>query len=293
MSKTFALGSDASSLDIYLSVDGVATNASFVGYELIDAANVVAFSGVANNPTTGQYAASGVIPALRLSTGVPVQLGEWEIKWNIITSASAYQTATEIFNVNPINIQIGFNPSTDNTETIYDAVRLDIGDSSAQFFDDAFLARVLTKAVRRLNRVLGLSSSDRPKGIGGTYGGDRLKISSIVANTDSGTISPENDEIYDLVILQMEVIILGSETSTLKRLYASQSGPFAAFSNSASQDGISVTNADQVSISISPSRLTSRMSMHKFDFETRQKELDSAIKQYLARMTSNYGKMIW
>lgn len=291
--RVLTLGSAANVLDIYLSVNGVATNATNVGYELIDAADVVSFSGIALNPSTGSYTASGTIPALRLSTGLPVQLGEWEIRWNIITSAGIFQSATEDFFVNAVDLKIGFLDSADVTETIYDAVRLDIGDPEASIFDDGFLSRILIKAVRRLNRALGLSVSDRPKGIPGNFGGQRIKVNPIVANLSAGTITPNNDEIYDLVVLQMEVIILESETSALKRLAASSTGPFASFAGSASQDGISVTNADGVSISISPSRLSSRFDLHKFDVKSRKEELKDAILQYLARMTGSYSKMIY
>ena len=119
--------------------------------------------------------------------------------------------ATEPFIVQDVTISIGFVDSSDVTSTIYDAVRIDIGDPEASIFDDDFLKRVLVKSVRRLNQRLGLSITDRPKGIPGGFGGPRIKVNPIIANVESGTITPNNDEIVDLVIMQMELVILESE----------------------------------------------------------------------------------
>ena len=156
------------------------------------------------------------------------------------------------------------------------------------------MKRVLTKAVRRLNQRLGLSVTERPRGITGTFGGQRLKVSPIIADVDTGTITPNNDEIVDLVIMQMELVILEGEVSSLKRLAASSSsGPYAVLAAGASQDGISVRNADGVTVSIAPSRLIVRADLHKFDVNNRREELEMAIRAFLNRQTGNYGKMIY
>jgi hypothetical protein len=285
--KTLTVGADASSLDIFLSANGIAVSGQYVGFELFDAAGVSAVSGVALNPTLGKYTASGVIPA-------GYQLGTWRVDWDVITAGGSYLTASEPFCVNDATIAIGFVPVSDKTSAIYEAVRIDIGDPEGQVFDDDFLKRVLQKAVRRLNHRLGLSPTDRPKGIPGNFGGPRIKVNPIVADVEAGTITPTNDEICDLVVMQMELIVLEGEVSALKRLAATAaSGPFASMVTSASQDGISVKNADGVTVSISPGRLMVRADLHKFDVKNRREELEMAIRAFLNRMTGNYGKLIY
>jgi hypothetical protein len=139
-----------------------------------------------------------------------------------------------------------------------------------------------------------LSITDRPQGIAGGFGGPRIKVNPIVANVENGSVTPDNDEIFDLIILQMELIILESEISALKRLGATGGGgPFSASAVSASQDGISVTNADGVQVSISPSRLSVRSDLHKFDVKNRRDELEMAVRAFLNRMTGNFGKMVY
>lgn len=293
--KTLTLGGAASSLDIFLSdAGGVAVQANYVGYELVDAANSIVFSGVATNPATGQYAASGVIPALlqTVDPGTSVALGTWKVNWDIITAANTFQSATELFCVQEVTVKIGFETPGSKTFNIYDAVRVDLG-ADDNLFDDGFLGRVTTKAVRRLNHRLGLSATSRPKGIPGNLGATRLKVSPITLDLSAGTITPDNDELCDLVIMQSEVIILESEINALKRLAASGSGPFAASVASASQDGISVQNADGVRVDISGGRLANRVQLYKFSAKTARDELEMAIKTFLGRNTGNFSKLVY
>lgn len=285
--KNLTVGSNLSVLDIFLSTDGNPVNASFVGFELFDAAGASAMSGVATNPATGTYQASGTVPA-------GFQLGTWRVDWDIVTGGGDFQTATEKFCVQSVDVQIGFNPATDKTSEIYDAVRLDIGDPDGNVFDDGYMARILTKAVRRLNHRLGLSPTSRPAGIPGGFGGPRLKVSPIVADLSGGTITPNNDEICDLVVMMMEYIVVSSEVSALKRLAATAtSGPHVDTIASASQDGISVTNADGVTVTISGGRLGSRTQLHKEDLKDKKEQLEMAIKAFLNRNTANFGKCIF
>lgn len=285
--KVLTVGQAASALDIFLAANGSAVSGKYVGFELFDAANVSAVSGVALNPELGHYVGSGLIPA-------GFQLGAWHVDWTIVTLTDNVAEATEPFIVQDVVVSIGFVPPTDDTHPIYDAVRIDIGDPEAVIFDDDFLKRVLVKSVRRLNQRLGLSITDRPKGIPGGFGGPRIKVNPIVANVETGIITPDNDEIFDLIILQMELVILESEISALKRLGAtSGGGPFGSSATSASQDGISVTNADGVQVSISPTRLTVRSDLHKFDVKNRREELERAVTVFLNRMTGNFGKLIY
>jgi len=285
--KVLTIGQAASALDIFLSANGASVSGQYVGFQLFDATDASVVSGVALNPTLGHYVGSGLIPA-------GYQLGTWHVNWTIITLANNLVTASEPFCVQDVTVAIGFVAPEDKTSAIYDAVRIDIGDPDGQIFDDDFLKRVLQKAVRRLNQRLGLSHVDRPKGIPGNFGGPRIKVSPIIADVEAGTITPTNDEICDLVVMQMELIILESEVSALKRLAAtSASGPFATLLSGVSGDGVSVTNADGVQVSISPSRLQVRSDLHKFDVKQRHEALEMAIKAFLNRMTGNFGKMVW
>jgi len=285
--KVLTIGQDSSALDIFLSANGAAVSGQYVGFELFDAANASAVSGVSLNPSLGKYVGSGTIPA-------GFQLGTWRVDWTIVTLSNTLVTATEPFCVQDVNVAVGFVPPGEKYSDIYEAVRLDIGDPEGSIFDDDFMQRNLKKAVRRLNHRLGLSPTNRPKGIPGNFGGPRIKVSPIVADLDAGTITPNNDEICDLVVMQIELIILESEVSALKRLAATAaSGPYASLIGSAAQDGISVKNADGVQVTISPSRLTVRADLHKFDVKNRREELERMIRAFLNRQTGNYGKMIY
>lgn len=279
--KVLTVGQTASALDIYLTANGSAVSGQYVGFQIFDAANASAVSGVALNPELGHYVGSGLIP-------VGFQLGAWHIDWTIITLTNSLAEATEPFVVQDVAISIGFVSPEDDTNPIYDAVRIDIGDPEGLIFDDDFLKRVLVKAVRRLNQRLGLSPTDRPQGIPGGFGGPRIKVNPIIADIEAGTITPDNAEIHDLIVLQMELIILESEISALKRLTAN-----GLFASSVGQDGVSVTNADGVTVSISATRLGFRSDLHKFDVKNRRDELERAISVFLGRMTGNFGKLIY
>jgi hypothetical protein len=282
--KVLTVGADASSLDIFLSANGIAVSGQYVGFQLVDAANVQAASGLALNPELGRYTASGVIPA-------GYQLGLWHVNWDVITAGGSFIEASEPFTVNDATISIGFVPPADKFGNIYDAVRIDIGDPEGAIFDDDFLKRVLIKAVRRLNHMLGLSRTSRPRGVPGNFGGPRLKILQMEVDVEAGTIVPSNDELCDLIILMMEYIIITGETSAMKRLQAS--GPFSASVGSSNKDGIMVRNADGVTIDVSVGRLQTRATLQRLDVETRKAEIEAAIKLFWGRMTGNFGKFIW
>lgn len=182
--------------------------------------------------------------------------------------------------------------ATSITDDIYDAVRIDVGDIDSQVFVDALLQRIFTKAVRRLNQSLGLASVSRPRGIPG-YQSLKSQISPITYNLTAGTISPDNDEIADLIILQMEYIIKKGEVSALKRLNAAYGGVYATLSGNAVNDDVSVTNADGVKVSVGGSRLSNRRQLFELDLETVIDELKEAKKRFMYRMTGNYSKLIY
>ena len=56
--KTLTIGSNLSELDIFLSANGQAINASGISFNVFDAANVLAASGVPTNPDMGHYLGS-------------------------------------------------------------------------------------------------------------------------------------------------------------------------------------------------------------------------------------------
>lgn len=285
--KILTVGQAASNLDIFLTANGVAVSGKYVGFQLFDASNVQAVSGVALNPALGTYTGSGLIPA-------GYQLGSWHVDWTIVTQTDSLALASEPFQVQDLVITIGFVPPTDKTATIYDAVRIDIGDPEGHIFDDNFLQHVLVKAVRRLNQRLGLSRTSRPLGISGGFGGPRIQVATLTVDVEAGTVTPDNDELCDLIILMMEYIIITGETSSLKRLGAAfASGPFATVLGGIGNEGITVKNADGVEISISAGRLQTRATLQRLDVETRKDELEMAINRFLGRMTGCMGKMIY
>lgn len=286
--KQLTVGSQLSELDIFLSVNGVAINAASVGFAVFDAANVLAASGIALNPEVGHYTASGTVPN-------GFTLGTWEIEWGVSPAGGGFIQVGEHFSVQALNIAFGFSPPAEVVTSVFDAVRLDVGDPDGTIFGDEFLRRVLIKAVRRLNNKLGLGPHMRgPIGVPGQFGGLRIRTIPITLDLDSGVITPPGDEYSDLLILQMEYIIKTSEISALKRLSVTgTSGPFLASIGNASGDGISVTNADNVTVAISSNRLTTRAALMRFDVEMIDKELETAVMRYLARLSSTFGKLVY
>lgn len=170
---------------------------------------------------------------------------------------------------------------------IYDAVRIDAGDPDGLVFVDAFLNRVLQKAVRRLNHKLGLSVTNRPKGV---HGYKTLSVAPITYDITNNSISPDNDELADLITLMMEYIIKKGEVSALKRLNAVYGGPF---STDAQLDDISVKNADGVDVRMGSNRLATRARLFTLDLETIIDELNAAVKRFIYRQTGNYSKLVF
>lgn len=285
--KILTVGQANSALDIFLAANGSPVSGKYVGFQLFDATNTSALSGVALNPEFGHYVGSGTIPG-------GFSLGDWHINWTIITQTNNLLFASEPFSVQDLTVSIGFVPAGDIPGGIYDAVRIDIGDPDGQIFDDDFLKHVLIKSARRLNHRLGLSAHSRPQGIPGGFGGPRIRVAHLDLDVETGFLSPNNDEIEDLLIMMCEYIIITSETSALKRLGASfASGPFATVLGGIANEGISVTNADGVIVNISTGRLQFRTTLQRLDVETRTKELEAAIKVFLSRMTGNFGKLVY
>lgn len=173
---------------------------------------------------------------------------------------------------------------------IYEAVLLDVGDPDQQIFVDSFLRKIFTKSVRRLNQKLCSSAVVRPRGIPGYHS---LRVANITYDLNGNTISPDTDELADLIILQMEYVIAKGEISALKRLNAAYGGAYATSVGGAAVDDMEVVNADGVKIKVGAGRLNNRVKLFQLDLETIKEELDEAIMAYLGRMVANYSKLIF
>jgi hypothetical protein len=288
-SKTLSVGSNLNALDIFLNVDGAAINASGVLFYVYDAANVLAASGIPTNPAVGQYQGSGTIPA-------GFSLGVWRMDWAITPVGGGEVTASEQFVVQAMNISFTLNPPTDVVTSIYDKIRLDVGDSDGLIFIDSYLQRIVAKAATRLNNKLGLSTTPLTvmNGIPGQFGGPRIQVLHLTIDFEAGTITPPGDTYEDLLILQSEYIIATSEIAALKRLSASAaSGPAAVAVLEAVNDDVSVRNADGVQVSIGGGRLQTRANLYKFHAESLAKELDDAVRRFLNRMSGRFGKCVY
>lgn len=287
--KQLTVGSNLNALDIYLNVDGAPINASGISFNGYDADGFIAFSGVPENPEIGHYTASGIVPANH-------SLGNWHIDWRIYPLAGGFVTAAEEFFVQQIGISFTLNAPGEVVSSLYDRIRIDVGDSQGLIFVDSYLARVLQKAVVRLNNKLGLSLTPLTvmNGIPGQFGGVRIQPIHLEINFDSGTITPPGDTYEDLLVLQSEYIIATSEIAALKRLNASvAAGPDSAGVSNAVNDGIMVRNPDGTTIDVSVGRLQTRASLYRFHAESLEKELEDACRRFLNRITGRYGKLIY
>lgn len=133
-----------------------------------------------------------------------------------------------------------------------------------------------------------------PTGIEGQFGGRRIRVYPLTVDVEAGTITPNDDEYCDLIILQMEYIIKTSEISSLKRLNATNtSAVFLGSVGSATNDGVTVVNADGVEVSLSVGRLQTRASLYRLDAELLRDELEAAVKRFLNRLTANFSKMVY
>lgn len=286
--KVLTLGSALSELDIFLNFQGSPIQASGVSWDVYDSSSVLTVSGSGINTAQGKYTASGTVP-----TGF--QLGNWEIQWDVTLQDGTIVEATETFCVQSPSVSIGFTPPTDKTASIYSAVQLDVGDPDGSIFNENYLQRVLIKAVRRLNQKLGTAVTFRgPVGVPGGFGGRRIRVIELDVDVEAGTITPNNAEVCDLVILQMEYIIMTSELNALKRLHVSStSGPHVGMVTSAINDDVKVQNADGVTVEIGGGRLQTRASLFRFSVEEARRELEMAVRAFLNRLTGNFGKMIY
>jgi len=288
--RILTVGSAASDLDIYLTAgqNGAAVNANRITFRIFDPAGTEAVTETEGfYESTGRYSASGVnIPA-------GYTLGEsWQIKWDVVLPGGASGSFQEFFEVASPQLSASFaNPTGNSVESIFDRVRLDLGDPDAMIFTDGLMRRTLKKAISRVNRRLGLVKIDNQSSwvylIAFT---SRIQTPVLELDLLAGTVSPDTDPYVDILVLQMEEILLQSESVALGRLNQHTAGSFGSGLQGIGSEGVAVTNADGVSINKSGGRLQVRKDMMKFNVENIQGQLESAIKELRYRLSSASGR---
>lgn len=288
--RILTVGTAAVDLDIFLTAgqNGQAIDPSRIVFRLFDPTGAQAVGETSGTRVdTGKYnASSATIPV-----GYPV--GEdWSIRWDVVLPGGASGQFIEGFSVALPSLSASFSANTgNNIESIFDRVRLDIGDPDGRIFTDGLMRRTLKKAVTRVNRRLGLVQV--------TSNSEFVFLIAFVSSVNTpvltlditnGTISPDTDPYVDIVILQMEEILLSSELVALQRLNASTAGSFGSGIIGAAGDGISVRNADGVTISTSPTRLSTRADLGKFNLDGLREQLEQAIKDMRWRLSGANGK---
>lgn len=241
-------------------------------------------SGVRVEP--GRYdARNAIIP----SSGI---IGEgWTIYWSVSFPGSVSGNFSEDFAVQLASISATFSSPTVDTETIYDRVRLDVGDPNAQIFNDGLLQRVLAKSIARLNRRLGIVEVCQHSSLNALIilFSTNTPTVPITVNFDTGIITPNTDPYVDILTLQMEEILMTAEASNMKRLNVLLGGPFGSGISNMQNEGVAIRNADGVSIDVAVSRFVKRADMFKWDAERIAKELELAIKDFRWRLSACNG----
>lgn len=289
--KTLTVGAAATDLDIFIreSLNSALLDPSGLTFRIFDYLNVEAVTEVSGAKIDiGHYTASGAIIPQGYSLG-----GPWEIRWDVVLPGGASGQFIEEFNVVLPSLAVSFSSSVDNSvETLFDRVRIDIGDPNGTIFSDGLLSRILQKSITRLNRRLGLVRLSSPAPYlwivefvcGGSAGIPNLSVDLL-----AGTISPNSDPYADLVVLQMEEILLQSESIALQRLNANTAGSFGSGLQGVSADGVSVTNVDGVTITKSIGRLSHRADLTKFNLGNISKMLEDGIKDIKWRLSGAHG----
>lgn len=282
------VGSAATLLDIFVKDDNDAfVDPSGVTFRIFDPlGSEVVTETTGGRVSLGRYNASGVtIPA-----GSPVGEG-WRVDWSVVLTGGASGLFSESFCTKLPGLAATFSDPSVSVETIYDRVRIDVGDPDGQIFTNGLLQRTLQKAISRANRRLGLvdvQAGEGPSQFFLLFTGI-LNRPKIEVNLNTGVLSPDTDPYVDIIILQMEEILLRAEMSNFKRLNANLGGVLASGVVSAVNEGVSATNADGVKISIAPGRFTARANLFKADAEMIAEELKNAIRDFRWRLSGAAG----
>jgi len=288
--RILTVGAAATDLDIFVQAgqNGAATDPTDIRFRIFDPTGAEAVTETLGTPLdVGHFNASGAI----IPTGFV--LGEdWQIKWDVTLPGGASGQFVENFCVALPSLAASFASSVDNSvESLFDRVRIDLGDPDGKIFTDGLLRRSIKKAVSRVNRRLGLvrvtSTSSFIFLIAFI-----TSVATPVLTLDllNGTIDPDTDPYADILILQMEEILLTSELVALGRLNVHTAGVFGSGLVGVNKDGVSITNADGVMISQAVGRLSHRADIGKFNVNKIREELGQAIKDLRWRLASGSGK---
>lgn len=287
--KILTVGTAATELDIYITAgqNGAPLDPTSIIFRIFDPTGVEAVTETTGTKTdVGVYTASGAL----IPTGF--QLGEnWSIKWDIVTPSTSGQS-TELFCVAAATLATSFaNPADNSVESIFDRVRLDIGDPDAMIFTDGLMRRTMKKAVSRVNRRLGLVRvSEDSHFIWLIAFTSRVSTPTLTLDLSAGTIDPATDPYADILVLQMEEILLTGETVALQRLNQNTAGSFGSGLVGVAADGVSATNADGVTISKAVGRLSHRADLAKFNLTNIRDELKKAIDDLRWRLAGGSGR---
>lgn len=288
--RILTVSSAASELDIFITAgqNGLAVDPSGITFRIFDPAGVEAVTATSGTKLeVGHYSASGAI----IPTGYV--LGEdWQIVWDVVLNTGTSGQFIENFCVAEPTLAASFASPVDNSvESLFDRVRIDLGDPNSLIFTDGLLRRTIKKAVSRVNRRLGLvrvtESSNFIWLIAFT---SRTQTPVLELNLTLGTITPDSDPYADIVVLQMEEILLMSESTALQRLNQVTAGSFGSGLVGVSSEGVSATNADGVQISKSAGRLQHRRDLMKFNLEAIRAELERAIQDLRWRLAGGSGR---
>lgn len=288
--RILTVGAAATDLDIFIKAgqNGALTDPTDIRFRIFDPTSVEAVTETSGTfISTGHYSASGaIIPSNYV-------LGEnWQIRWDVVLPGGASGQFVEDFCVALPTLSASFaNPAGNSVESLFDRVRIDIGDPDALIFTDGLLRRTLKKAVSRVNRRLGLVRVTNDNSfvflIAFT---SRVATAVLTLDLMEGIITPDTDPYADILVLQMEEILLQSESVALQRLNVNTAGAFGSGLQGISADGVSMTNADGVSITKSASRLNLRSDLAKFNLQNISTQLEQAIKDLRWRLAGGNGK---
>lgn len=292
MSITLSPGMSGIALDLFVKAGPVLFDPSPIPtYSIVDASSFFQGSGNGYRINIGHYDARNfTVP----SSG---NLGTWTVTWTVGST-----TKIETFNVLAPSLTLG-DSAVNPIDRMVDNIRIDIGDYYGQIFAESLIHRYIIKAVMRLNRELGIASGKvRPTGITPGGLGAPMRMPAIVLDLDSRTITPNNDEIKDIIILQSEVLITHAEMATLRRASSAGAGAdgatliASASGIATSSDGIMIRNADGVTISTEKRFGTwaaTKVGLFLAEAARREAELERAIKQLKYSFSANYGKVIY
>lgn len=287
--RILTVGTAATELDIFITAgqNGAPLDPTDIRFRIFDPTGAEAVTETLGTKLdVGVYNASGaIIPA-------GFQLGDnWSIVWDIVTPSTSGQ-ATEYFCVAAATLATSFANATDNSvESLFDRVRIDVGDPDGIIFTDGFLRRTIKKAVSRVNRRLGLVRvSQDSHFIWLIAFTSRVSTPVLTLDLVNGTIDPSTDPYADILVLQMEEILLTGESVALQRLNQATAGVFGSGLQKVSSEGVSATNADGVTISKAVGRLSHRADLTKFNLEAIRAELNEAIKDLRWRLAGGNGR---